>query len=332
MRYVIYCYTNKLDGMQYVGQTRCRTATITLCDAIKERSRNGYIGCWYFADALKKYGINGFTCEVLDVVTTLDGANRAETCWIKHLRTLAPDGNNLDSRGRVKIRHPETIQKIREAHLKNRERRSEMGRRLMAAKTPEQLREAALKGWANSSPKRRENISLEMATRPSAIHRRASLAYWVNVPKEVRVAMAKKRRAEQLASTPLEKLQEIGRKNYANKTPEQRERMRAGHKAITAERWSEAAAKREALMGPTRRHEAALKAWATKRAKGTVSFQTSEQRSENMRAACARMTPEQRSNRSRMAAAAMTPEQRTERARKVWETRRKNADKKLKDR
>lgn len=47
-----------------------------------------------FHMAIKKYGPDAFTHELLDVCTTESGADRAEKLWIKELNTTTPNGYN----------------------------------------------------------------------------------------------------------------------------------------------------------------------------------------------------------------------------------------------
>ena len=106
-KYCIYCYTNKINGKQYIGQT-CRT--------LKERA--GSDGCHYimkngaFGNAIKRYGWSNFVPEILEDGLSLEQANEREQYWIAELNTLAPNGYNLDKGGLNKSTHESTKQKI----------------------------------------------------------------------------------------------------------------------------------------------------------------------------------------------------------------------------
>ena len=75
-RFHIYRHTNKVNGKRYVGQT-----VDTVDGRWKEHvsaSRQGR-GARVFGAAIRKYGADAFTHELLDVVTTQKGADIAET-------------------------------------------------------------------------------------------------------------------------------------------------------------------------------------------------------------------------------------------------------------
>lgn len=293
-RHVIYCYTHKMNGKKYVGQTGIKYSW-TPMQAIAHRrtSGDGYTRCVLFGRALEKYGLDAFECEVLELVERQAGADAAEDKWILDLNTLHPNGYNLN-RGGYGPRHPLTCEKLRARMLAiPPEQRRAMAIARMAAKTPEQKSEAARKAWVSSGPERKESAKLEMQTRPAAMHSAASKKYWASVPADVRSARAKVRCVDHFASTPVAMRQEIGRKNYANKTPEQVSRLHAACAAIPRERRVEACKKANASMSPEARSERANKAWATKRSQGNISAISTALRSETMKRVRAAMTPEQ---------------------------------------
>lgn len=92
--YCIYCYTNKITGKKYVGQT---------CKSLKERARQGGIAYirkgGAFGNAIKKYGWENFEVEILEYGLTAEQANEREQYWISELNTLTPNGYNIKKGG-----------------------------------------------------------------------------------------------------------------------------------------------------------------------------------------------------------------------------------------
>jgi group I intron endonuclease len=76
--------------------------------------------------AIRKYGADAFTLDVIDRVSTLDGAHRAERAWIRELGTLVR-GYNLTAGGEGCLGRPspmlgrkhsaQTIERMRAASL-----------------------------------------------------------------------------------------------------------------------------------------------------------------------------------------------------------------------
>lgn len=83
---IIYLITNKINGKQYVGQT-----VRTLEERFKEHKRkNGVI-----SRAIKKYGAENFTYELIDTAESMDELNKKEIEHIQRLGTTEPFGYNL---------------------------------------------------------------------------------------------------------------------------------------------------------------------------------------------------------------------------------------------
>ncbi len=93
--WTIYCHVHVESGRRYVGLTG-RTW--------KERWR-GHVSAskhvhTYFAHAIRKYGKDAFSHEVLETCGTLEEANVAEEKWILHFDTRNPEkGFNLAKGG-----------------------------------------------------------------------------------------------------------------------------------------------------------------------------------------------------------------------------------------
>ena len=85
----VYCITNNLNGMKYVGMT---SKTI-------EESKNYYGSGRYITRAVKKLGRQHFTKEIIEVCDNLEYLKEREIFWIKNLNTRHPLGYNLTDGG-----------------------------------------------------------------------------------------------------------------------------------------------------------------------------------------------------------------------------------------
>ena len=129
---IVYLVTNKINGMQYVGQT---------VDSLKQRwkehvseSKSGTT--YHFHRALRKYGVDKFSLCILHGCDTKEEMDFVETFYITLLNTKSPMGYNLTYGGdgtlgykhteeakrkqsethRGKKRTKESIRKTAEAH------------------------------------------------------------------------------------------------------------------------------------------------------------------------------------------------------------------------
>lgn len=83
---IIYKITNNINGKVYVGQT-CRS----LADRMSEHIRHDVI---VIDKAIRKYGIENFTVEQIDVACDIDELNQKECFWIAHYNSMLPNGYN----------------------------------------------------------------------------------------------------------------------------------------------------------------------------------------------------------------------------------------------
>ena len=85
--YLIYCYTNKTNYKKYIGITS-RSIEEREANHIYE-SKNKSNKCYNspFKRAIRKYGIQGFTREIIDKTDTLEKACELEKFYIKKYKT-----------------------------------------------------------------------------------------------------------------------------------------------------------------------------------------------------------------------------------------------------
>jgi group I intron endonuclease len=125
--YLIYKHTSP-SGQAYIGQTN-NLHRRNICHINTN-------GCRAFANAIKKYGWDNFTHEILAEGLSIEEANNLEEEFIKSYGTLSPNGYNLRTGGGNSSFSDETRAKLSEAgkrrtmpeHLKI--RLSELGKAL----------------------------------------------------------------------------------------------------------------------------------------------------------------------------------------------------------
>ena len=132
----IYKITNTVNGKSYIGQT--------IHDAAKGRINdhlNGVAnGSRLVRHAVKKYGKDAFTYEILEENIFPKFLPDLEVHYIKKFNTVAPNGYNLTHGGEIGKKHsPETRQKMSEAkkgkssHMKGRKHTPESRRKMSEA-------------------------------------------------------------------------------------------------------------------------------------------------------------------------------------------------------
>lgn len=91
MMYTIYKYTSKSTGKSYVGKTS---------KTLNQRAGNNgncYKACTYFYGAIREYGWDDFTCEVVDATESPVEACKLEIENIIKFNTVYPSGYNSPS-------------------------------------------------------------------------------------------------------------------------------------------------------------------------------------------------------------------------------------------
>jgi group I intron endonuclease len=98
MSWTVYCHTHVESGRRYVGLTKY-TMMHRWNQHCAQAKRSGD-GRSYFQNAIRKYGKDAFSHEVLGKHETLEEANTAEQRWIEELDTRDPEkGFNLSKGG-----------------------------------------------------------------------------------------------------------------------------------------------------------------------------------------------------------------------------------------
>jgi hypothetical protein len=93
-RWTIYCHIHTESGRRYIGLTKKTVLRRWNQHVDSAHRRKG--GWSHFANAIRKYGKEAFSHEVLEVCHDLEVANLAEECWIEFYDTRNPEkGFNL---------------------------------------------------------------------------------------------------------------------------------------------------------------------------------------------------------------------------------------------
>lgn len=112
MSYLIYKYTNKINSLEYVGQT---------CDSLECRAgTNGhrYKGCPKFYNAILKYKWENFTVQILEETQSKEFADWLEDSYIDLFDTIN-NGYNLREGGANGRASEETKKKMSKAQIGN---------------------------------------------------------------------------------------------------------------------------------------------------------------------------------------------------------------------
>lgn len=106
MIHYIYCYTNKVNSKKYVGQTNNleRRKKQHIQDSIHCHKGHEVSYNLPFHAAIRKYSIENFNFEILQVIDTEDWSivNTLETKHIQQQQSLTPHGYNLTAGGEAR--------------------------------------------------------------------------------------------------------------------------------------------------------------------------------------------------------------------------------------
>ena len=114
---IIYCYTNKINGKKYIGQSINPHGRYYnhKSSAYNENAKD-YDYPWH--RAVRKYGWDNFTYTILDEADSIEELNQLEIDYIAYYNTQLPNGYNIEPGGRnaSKPRSEETKIKLMKAH------------------------------------------------------------------------------------------------------------------------------------------------------------------------------------------------------------------------
>lgn len=166
IRWTIYCHTHIDSGRRYVGLTKktfLQRWNQHVYTANKTKSGKGFS---HFANAIRKYGKDAFSHEVLETCASLEVANLAEECWIELFDTRNPrEGFNL-TKGGAHTPHP-----IRKNPWDDPQYRESVSAALKARWEDPYFREKSIQATRDSlgtpeSKERRRAASKEVHSRP----------------------------------------------------------------------------------------------------------------------------------------------------------------------
>ena len=99
IRITLYCHTHIVTGRRYIGLTK-KTMLQRWNNHVLNAHKKAGRGCRHFWAAIRKYGKDAFSHEILEVCSSLEVANLAEECWIEFYDTRNPEkGFNLTRGG-----------------------------------------------------------------------------------------------------------------------------------------------------------------------------------------------------------------------------------------
>lgn len=124
---LIYKITNKINGRIYIGQT-----TQPLNQRWKEHCKMTS-HCYALNSAIKKYGREAFSIEVIQICENREDLNNTEKYYIDWHNCLAPNGYNLTTGGDSTKWSEETIKK-RAASNRGKKRSEETRKKLSLAR------------------------------------------------------------------------------------------------------------------------------------------------------------------------------------------------------
>lgn len=168
---IIYCYTNKENGKQYVGQTinESQRKANHFHEAMNHKTE------YYFHRAIRKYGWDAFEYEVLEET---DNLIERETYYIRKLNTLRPNGYNaLEAHGMTdEVREKISKTKKKRFSKMTEEERKELTRKMSEAnvgsKRSDETRRKqseAMKKYLAENPRPKRVWTQEMRDKQSSL-------------------------------------------------------------------------------------------------------------------------------------------------------------------
>lgn len=109
---LVYLVTNKVNGKKYIGYTLNSLEERKKTHIYKSRCKSNKHYHYLFSNALRKYGEENFTWEVLCTCASKEECCEKEIFYIKKYNTMSPNGYNLTQGGDGGIQSEETKAKI----------------------------------------------------------------------------------------------------------------------------------------------------------------------------------------------------------------------------
>lgn len=162
MKYTVYLRTNKINGKQYVGQTKDFELREKQFNRINQRYANNIL-----TKDRRKFGLKNFGLEILAEVDTREEAWKLEQKYIKKLDTKYPNGYNMGDGGETSkgVKHTE----------ETRNKMSVIGKRIWGRLSDEEKNLFSNKIKATISQKRREvqskRVKEFLATHPEFVEK-----------------------------------------------------------------------------------------------------------------------------------------------------------------
>lgn len=151
MSFEVYCITNKVNGKLYVGVTTKGYKNRFANHVRYSRGSRG--SCRALYNAMRKYGQDAFSVELIDTASSFEEMNQLERKHITQMGSLHPNGYNLTDGGDAGSFAEET--------------RLMASKRLKGKPMGEKNRKALIKAWADPElRKKRCNAIKEAMSRP----------------------------------------------------------------------------------------------------------------------------------------------------------------------
>lgn len=151
MSFEVYCITNKENGKLYVGVTTKGYKTRFANHVWHSRKSNGKCRALY--NAMRKYGQDAFSVELIDAASSFEEMNQLERNHIAMLGSLHPNGYNLTDGGDAGSFAEET--------------RLMASKRLKGKPMGEKNRKGLINAWANPELRQKRcNAIKEAMNRP----------------------------------------------------------------------------------------------------------------------------------------------------------------------
>lgn len=231
--WTIYCHTHTESSRRYIGLTK-KTMMFRWNQHLQNAKAKRGKGCAHFWAAIRKYGKNAFSHEVLQVCDTLEEANTAEQYWIDLYGTRnLITGFNL-AKGGEHVPHP-----VKNPWDRPEFRAANAGRNVAHILTPSaRAKQQASMATPESKAKRSAAAKVSMASPATIAKREAMLTddYRKRISDSLKASLssdearAKMSAASRCSSTPDVKEKRISALRVSMSRPETRQKLSASSK------------------------------------------------------------------------------------------------------